>query len=1277
MKKQKKQTKNNKKTINKDLSKILEKRTGGAIAIKGFNFQFLYACFIILDELSKENIKNSIRLEGIEDIDICHKNEFIQLKSSKNAIDASKFWKMDVLKNYLEVYQIKPSCHFRFVHDTTIAKGNLKALETQQLKRETLEYWNAKIQQLPNIKDINIQEFLQKITFKKVKKEQIFMRCKQLLVEKFDLNSGTEEQFLFALLQHVSTWSEERKVVDYNDVLQVIQLVQDASSKTPTNEAIKKNLITHVSFEITEETTDLGYFDGKSAKPIHIALGLPVEREYWQKSIRDSLEEYGVTVIKSSSGQGKSTLAWKVAYDFKKLGFDIYQLNYAETYESIEEIFDFIEARIQIGQLPLIVIDGLDKKVEKWDDLVERLFNLPVKVVVTTREEDWYRYGLDASKVQLNTVNIYLNHDEAKKIFEQLKIKNKLHEDIKTWEPIWEKIESKGLLIEYVYLLTHGKMIYERLEQQIKQLNNDKNDVKAKIEILRIIALADILNIRIQTKKLTKYIQDSIGFQSDRGELYKKLEKEYYLQFDKKYIEGLHPVRSQHLVDILHQTIPIEESLIILLDLVDDDLIYDYFASAPFLVKDKDDFSKESARILKDKSFKTIVDAIDGLMHFEPYSYWKNNREIYDDVFNKGLINPFVNFNPPFSDIQTLEEINKIVKTDSSEYMVNQKNKLITFSFKEAFVSKFCLYISEQLAKLRFEQTKGYNGLAYLAKWLQITKAPIPLLIDFEDDLLLQELKEKDLKEVMELYIFFYILYPQEYLTFIRKHNFMLFSILKEKTNSISIYEKNNELYIKYLADYENMDKLNEYSIERIDIFKNIFPYYERFNAEAIYLPFPNEEFYRLMIQNSIKRIPKENLMDKFDIHLNVIWRKTIMRQYSYESVYEWQEHHIETRNKILEFIKIFNKAFENILEGKKPKDFGNIEHEINLLLSLDKEFVFNQEEKFKEQLENISSFKTSFNNFISQLIYIIEDKFSQKSNLALLNFKDASFKLLSMQKSFQIITDNTYQYFETEELITQELYWFDRFIKTISFYMYSSEQKVIVAKDSIYRWWEEIHKNELNQIYDILQNLDYHIYKPIKVIEQANSKEIVIGIEGFEEGDLEQVLFGLVDFYKLGIDFVNIIRVHNKEASYGFRVPKMFFEKVQNELDGGEYEESEFGNPHPINVTDELLSTLDEKIVLESPPEDIPKTAFIEIMFDIWKLMEYRNNLDKNNEIENKWLQENKKNIIHSIGEKLEELNSNEQIFISQIIDAERDISKDEIIDLMNKKIGLYEEQS
>lgn len=147
---------------------------------------------------------------------------------------------------------------------------------------------------------------------------------------------------------------------------------------------------------------------------------------------------------------------------------------------------------------------------------------------------------------------------------------------------------------------------------------------------------------------------------------------------------------------------------------------------------------------------------------------------------------------------------------------------------------------------------------------------------------------------------------------------------------------------------------------------------------------------------------------------------------------------------------------------------------------------------------------------------------------------------------------------------------------------------------------------------------------------------------------------------------------MHNKEASHGLLISKSFFGKVQVVLDGGEYERSEFGNPLPLNLTDELLETLNEKIVMESQSKDIPKTIFIEIMYDVWKLIEYRNHLDKDNKIEKQWLEKNELEIINCIKEKIDILSNNEREFITQIMDGERSISKDVIIVYINNKMGI-----
>lgn len=90
---------------------------GGQIALRGYSYQFLYSCYLILSS-SSPNI--SFQLEGIEDIDyIKQENDssditHIQLKYSVNKQNAS--FLAGVLKNFLEAYLIDPARKFQLVY---------------------------------------------------------------------------------------------------------------------------------------------------------------------------------------------------------------------------------------------------------------------------------------------------------------------------------------------------------------------------------------------------------------------------------------------------------------------------------------------------------------------------------------------------------------------------------------------------------------------------------------------------------------------------------------------------------------------------------------------------------------------------------------------------------------------------------------------------------------------------------------------------------------------------------------------------------------------------------------------------------------------------------------------------------------------------------------------------------------------------------------------------------------------------------------------------------
>ena len=109
------------------IKELEESRDGGQIALRGYSYQILYSCYLMVNN-SDPNI--SFQLEGVEDIDCIQiRNEknnitHIQLKYSSNKQRAN-FLK-DVLKNYLEAYLLDKNRLFKLIYDFPVADGHLK-----------------------------------------------------------------------------------------------------------------------------------------------------------------------------------------------------------------------------------------------------------------------------------------------------------------------------------------------------------------------------------------------------------------------------------------------------------------------------------------------------------------------------------------------------------------------------------------------------------------------------------------------------------------------------------------------------------------------------------------------------------------------------------------------------------------------------------------------------------------------------------------------------------------------------------------------------------------------------------------------------------------------------------------------------------------------------------------------------------------------------------------------------------------------------------------------
>lgn len=455
-------------------------RDGGQIALRGYSYQFLYSCYLIL---SSSNPSNFFQLEGIEDIDcIMQKNgsndiTHIQLKYSVNKQDAS--FLTDVLKNFLEAYLLDQNRFFKLVYDFPVAKGHLSKIFASKLDEKSRTYWAGVIS---NIKKNNpswnwsvydFDKFISHLSFEKIEKSILATEIEKTLIRIYEINTDNVSLFANSIKILCFEKMEQRAYVTKAELDSKIQSVKIDISKGPQNPA--HSWIRKLDYSKPSIDEGCSFYEGKKATPADIVSGFPIKRPSLEKDVINSICENMVTVIKASSGQGKTTLALRAAYILQN-EYIPYQLLWCDEIKEIGNIVQYFKARIQLGEKILILIDNLDDHLSKWNYLVQLLqseLHCHYKLLITSREMDWYNYSGDLSNIQsLKVIKPALEEKEAIEIFNLFGEAKQLHPSITSWQRAWNKIAERQLLIEYGI---KDIMSYASISEWIYNINPEWN----------------------------------------------------------------------------------------------------------------------------------------------------------------------------------------------------------------------------------------------------------------------------------------------------------------------------------------------------------------------------------------------------------------------------------------------------------------------------------------------------------------------------------------------------------------------------------------------------------------------------------------------------------------------------------------------------------------------------------------------------------------------------------------------------------------------------------
>lgn len=243
-------------------------RDGGHIALRGYSYQFLYSCYLIL---SSSSPSISFQLEGIEDIDCIKQKDgrsdvtHIQLKYSINKQDAS--FLTDILKNFLEVYLLDQNRFFKLVYDFPVAKGHLSKLFESNLDDKSRAYW---IDVISNIKQnnpswdwaaYNFDNFISRLSFEKIEKVALAVEIEKALIAAYEITTDNITLFTNSIKILCFEKMEQRAYITKAELDHQIQSVQIDISKGFQNPA--HSWIRKLDYSKHSLDGDRSFYEGK------------------------------------------------------------------------------------------------------------------------------------------------------------------------------------------------------------------------------------------------------------------------------------------------------------------------------------------------------------------------------------------------------------------------------------------------------------------------------------------------------------------------------------------------------------------------------------------------------------------------------------------------------------------------------------------------------------------------------------------------------------------------------------------------------------------------------------------------------------------------------------------------------------------------------------------------------------------------------------------------------------------------------------------------------
>lgn len=521
---------------------------GARAAYRGYRLQALYILWRLLTDA--DSPQRLYHLEGREDLDVIQADgttELIQVKAHSEALTVSALTPFLTRALAVAKADMQRQTSLVLVSYGPVGPELLRALEAPGEARVAAA---SKLSEKLDATASEAEELLSRLDLRTVDEPGLRADVSKALGDSF---LGVDPESGFDLVTYwLYTLAEQSQHVDKSQLVErMLKAGRFLAERAAHYREWHTTILPITDYVVPsdhEASAEREYFQGVSARYEHILLGLDVARPRALETIAEAFESKSVVLLHAASGEGKTTLALRYLHDYYPEDWR-FAVTVVDGRAHAASVATALEGQAKALDAPLLVYVDVSPRDVGWADLVSRLAAVTnIKVLVTVREEDWRRTTSATQLTGVASLSLELTEDEAREVYDAL-TKSGRNSRFVSFREAWTQFHSRGPMMEFIHLITQGTSLRERLQLQVSRLEDDVREGRlqtCEVEFLRMVAVVSSLGARLRLPVAAQ--RAGLTVPKRTVELF---EREYLLRVDGDSVDGLHPLRSEILAQLL------------------------------------------------------------------------------------------------------------------------------------------------------------------------------------------------------------------------------------------------------------------------------------------------------------------------------------------------------------------------------------------------------------------------------------------------------------------------------------------------------------------------------------------------------------------------------------------------------------------------------------------------------------------------------------------------------------------------------------------------------